>query len=109
MHSLLSCAVAVAMTSPGLAPVPADGNADVKVMVARLVERLKQRPPAKPPQAGEKALYLLDIEKSGTALILSAADPEWRRTYMGSVSWSADGGRILFEATPGFNQWSRTR
>lgn len=109
MHSLLAFTIGVGITGPGLAPVPAKGNPAVAEAVARFVSRLKQRPPAKLPKQGGKGLYLLDIEKGGATLILGSADPGWPRSYVGGVSWSADGRWVLFDATPGFGQWSRTR
>jgi Tol biopolymer transport system component len=75
-------------------------------MVARLVEHLK-RHPVEPKESPDRVgLYLMDLTNGDATLL--ADQPVPGLTHCGSATWSHDGRRILFDATPG-TQWSLTR
>jgi len=52
-----------------------------------------------PAPDSELAIFLLDVERGTTRLVADKVSTDL--TYCGSPSWSADGRRILFDATPG--------
>jgi Tol biopolymer transport system component len=58
-------------------------------------------------QPEELALYAINVENGEVEQI--TAEPLPGHTYCGSPSWSPDGRRILFDATPPDLNWSRTR
>jgi Tol biopolymer transport system component len=73
--------------------------------VGRLVEQF-ERHPVRPRDAADRAgLYLMDLADGDITLI--ADQPEPGLTHCGSPTWSHDGRRILFDATPG-TQWTVT-
>jgi hypothetical protein len=67
--------------------------------VARLVEQLRKHPAR--PSAGKAqiGLYLIDVTGKGATLV--ANEPAPQLDQCGSPSWSHDGRRIVFDATPG--------
>ena len=67
--------------------------------VARLVEQLRRHPARPSATAGQVGLYLIDAEGGAATLIANEPDP--RVNQCGSPSWSHDGRRIVFDATPG--------
>ncbi len=74
--------------------------------VAQLADQLK-RHPVEPKKAPYRfALYLLDVNNDEVTLI--ADQPAPGLTHCGSPTWSYDGRRILYDATPG-TEWSLTR
>jgi Tol biopolymer transport system component len=74
--------------------------------VARLVEQIR-RHPVQPKEAPDRwALYMIDLATGEESLV--ADQPGQGLTHCGSPAWSQDGGRILFDATPG-TDWSLTR
>lgn len=62
--------------------------------------------PAAAAQDERLALYAISVENGEVEQI--AAEPLPGHTYCGSPSWSPDGRRILFDATPADLNWSRT-
>jgi Tol biopolymer transport system component len=73
--------------------------------VARLVEQLR-RHPVRPKAAPDRhALYMIDLTNGKVTLIADQPGPNL--THCGSSTWSHDGRRILFDATPG-TQWALT-
>ncbi len=78
---------------------------DVSKNVDNVARALKQSPPAslKP---DSRPLYLLDVEHGSTTVLVQQAAPDL--TYCGTPSWSADGRRIFFDASPG-TEWDKTR
>jgi Tol biopolymer transport system component len=67
--------------------------------VARLVEQLRRHPARPSATAGQVGLYLIAAEGGAATLIANEPDP--RVNQCGSPSWSHDGRRIVFDATPG--------
>ncbi len=67
--------------------------------VARLIEQLRRHPARPSATAGQVGLYLIDAEGGAATLIANEPDP--RVNQCGSPSWSHDGRRIVFDATPG--------
>jgi len=96
---------------PGAATEAATQFADVlkqqpALTVARLAEQLK-RHPVQPKAAPDRVgLYMMDVTNGEVTLI--ADQPAAGLTQSGSPVWSHDGGRILFDATPG-TEWSLSR
>ena len=82
------------------ARTPAAGKA-----AERLADLLKRSPARPTKQAGRNGLYLMDVGRGGVTLI--ADEPAPGLTHCGSARWSADGARILYDATPG-NRWDQT-
>jgi RNA polymerase sigma factor (sigma-70 family) len=78
---------------------------DISRVVDHLVGALKQRPPRRS-TAPDLGLFLAGVAEGEVTLITD--EPNRGLTYCGSPSWSADGRRILFDATPG-QTWNRTR
>ncbi len=92
---------------PVVPSLPKSKGADEAVArsVGRLVEQL-ERHPVRPKDAPDRAgLYLMDLADGDITLI--ADQPEPGLTHCGSSTWSHDGRRILFDATPG-TQWTVT-
>ena len=74
--------------------------------VARLVEQLKRHPIEPKAAADRAAIYLMDLANGEVTLI--ADQPAPGITQCGSPTWSNDGRRILYDATPG-TQFTVTR
>ena len=74
--------------------------------VARLVEHLKRHPVQAKAAPDRVGLYLMDVTNGSVTLI--ADQPTPGLTHCGSSTWSHDGRRILFDATPR-SQWSLSR
>jgi hypothetical protein len=74
--------------------------------VTRLAEQLK-RHPVEPSESPDRVgLYMLDLRNGEVTLIADRPGPGLTRC--GSPTWSNDGRRILFDATPG-TEWNLTR
>jgi Tol biopolymer transport system component len=82
-----------------LAPPPAE-------FAAQLVDQFKRHPVEPAPARGRIALYVMDVTSGELTLI--ADQPAPGLTHCGSATWSHDGRRILFDATPG-TQYGRSR
>ncbi len=67
--------------------------------VARLVEQLQKHPARPSARKAQVGLYLIDAAGGPTTLI--ANEPAPQLDQCGSPSWSHDGRRIVFDATPG--------
>jgi RNA polymerase sigma factor (sigma-70 family) len=75
--------------------------------VGRLAGVLKRYEPRRTPADPDRyRVYMLDLIAGGTTVI--ADEPVLGLLASGSPSWSHDGSRIVFDATPG-TDWSRTR
>ncbi len=102
--------LSILLTAPG--PAPAQAPTAKKTddtparAVGRLVEQLERHPVAPKDAPDRVGLYLLDLADGGITLI--ADQPATGLTQCGSSTWSHDGRRILFDATPG-TQWDLTR
>jgi Tol biopolymer transport system component len=90
---------------PKVSASRSEGNQEAAARaVDRLVEQL-QRHPVQPRPAADRrspdryAIYLMDVVKGETRLIVDEPAPGLVRC--GSPAWSNDGRRILFDATPG--------
>lgn len=83
-----------------------DGAADVSGAVDRMAEQIKRGPVDRTPEQDWSSLFLLDVASGEATLITD--EPDRGLTYCGSPRWSADGRRLLFDATPGTN-WRQTR
>lgn len=81
-----------------------------RVAVASAVDRLVDRIRIATVQreVGENTLGLFMIDAAGKEVLCVAGQVDAERGYCGSPSWTADGSRILFDATPG-KQWERSR
>src|SRR5262249_34490366 len=73
--------------------------------VGRLVEQLERHPVPPKDDPERVGLYLMDPTDGRVTLI--ADQPAPGLTQCGSSTWSHDGRRILFDATPG-TQWALT-
>ena len=100
--TLLALATALAAPAPTLAGGPSEA---VVKAAGRLAEQLKRNPATPSKAASRNGLYLLDVEKGGVTLI--AEEPAPGLAHCGSARWSGDGGRIMFDATPG-NRWNQS-
>lgn len=105
-------AVTVHLTSLSLEEAQDDGAVELgsaenlSSAVGRTVDVLGQ-PPVQGVVAGERlALYVIDVITGEVTLV--ADEPNRGFTYCGSPSWSNDGQRIVFDATPG-TVWHKTR
>ncbi len=88
------------------APKPKDDKEPPEKAVSRLVEQLRLHP-ARPSTAEKRyALYLIDLATGELTLVADQPDPGL--TYCGSATWSHDGRRIAFDATP-WTEWSLSR
>jgi Tol biopolymer transport system component len=74
--------------------------------VRQLVDAIKRAVQDKVPDADERLeLFLIDVLNSDVKSV--AREPLPGHHHCGSPSWSDDGGRIIFDATPG-RSWSKT-
>jgi RNA polymerase sigma factor (sigma-70 family) len=74
--------------------------------VGQLAGALKRYQPPRRTGKGEGTqVYMVDLVAGGTTMISDESVPG--RNSSGSPTWSADGSRILFDATPG-NDWHKT-
>jgi Tol biopolymer transport system component len=113
LSTLLAAPISTPAQAPGpeqpanpSLPQPKESGEIPARAVARLVEAI-ERHPVQPKEAPDRVgLYLLDLADGGVTLI--ADQPAPGLTQCGSPTWSHDGRRILFDATPG-TQWSLTR
>jgi RNA polymerase sigma factor (sigma-70 family) len=64
------------------------------------------QPPRSPTDRDRYRVYILDLVDGGTTLIADESVPGL--TCSGSPTWSHNGSRIVFDASPG-SDWSRTR
>lgn len=104
---LAAAAVAVALPpSPRARGAVKDDASDVSGAVDRMTEQIKRGPVHRTPEQDRSSLFLLDVASGEATLITD--EPDRGLTYCGSPRWSADGRRILFDATPG-TDWRRTR
>ena len=67
--------------------------------VGQLVEQLRRHPPKPTTGADRIGLYMIDVTNGDLTLIADQPDPGF--TQCGSPTWSNDGRRILYDATPG--------
>jgi hypothetical protein len=87
-------------------PKPKDTENTPARAVGRLVEQLERHPVAPKDDPERVGLYLMDLADGSITLI--ADQPAPGLTQCGSSTWSHDGRRILFDATPG-TRWNLTR
>jgi Tol biopolymer transport system component len=87
------------------APAEKNPNAQITATVAHLADRLKASPIKPTTAVGRVGLYLIDL--STGELVLIADQPDSGLTHCGSPTWSHDGRRILYDATPG-TEWTVT-
>lgn len=73
--------------------------------VDRLVDRIRNTTVER--RAGDDTLGLFMIDAAGKEVLRVAGQVDAERGYCGSPNWTADGSRILFDATPG-KQWDRS-
>ncbi len=66
--------------------------------VSRLVEQIKKHAVKPTTAAGRLGLYMIDVESGEVTLIADQPDPGLVRC--GSVEWSHDGKRIIFDVMP---------
>jgi len=83
------------------------GDDELSASVRKAIESLSQRPVSATPAEDRLALYAIEIDTGKTTLV--ANEPRGELTYIGSPSWSSDGQRILFDATPSGKDWRKTR
>ena len=83
-----------------------DGQAPGEA-VKQLVEQLRRYPARPSPEARQVGLFLIDAE--GGAPTLIANEPDRWLIQCASPSWSHDGKKILFDATPGTVDFSLSR
>jgi Tol biopolymer transport system component len=74
--------------------------------VQHLADQLKKH--QGPPAAGKDGLsvFMIDLAQGSTTLV--AAELDQKRSYCGSPSWSSDGQRICFDASPAYDKWDQT-
>lgn len=94
---------AVEKAQPGTAVAPEDKAAakDIRTLVREVAAVLKKSPIRRVAGQDTLGLYLMDLKTSDVTLI--AGEPDAGRGYCGTPSWSKDGGRILFDASPGMD------
>ncbi len=73
---------------------------------APLAQILADKPTIRPHGTFRYRLFLMDLETGKASPIVD--EPGQGYTYCGSPSWSSDGRRIVFDATPE-SEWSRSR
>ena len=80
---------------------------DPSKSVTLLVEQLIQAPVKPSLAAGRVGLYIIDSAGGDATLI--ASEPEAWLCQCGSPTWSRDGRKIAFDATPGGAEFSKSR
>ncbi len=94
---------------PDQSASPTASEAEVADAVQGTVKLLKRRTmPDADAEGKESLLDLFAIDVTSGEVVVVAKRPQPELTYCGTPSWSRDGGKILFDATPG-KVWSRTR
>ena len=73
----------------------------------QLAIQLQKFPASREKKTEYVALFMLDSVTNQVTQI--AAEPEPGYLYCGSSEWSSDGQRILFDALPTENEWSKTQ
>ena len=87
-------------------PAPAGADPRVTEGVDRLVEGLRRAPLLRPDGSDRFQLFVADVETGEATAIVD--EPEKGRSHCGSPSWSVDGRRLLFDATP-LDLWQLSR
>ncbi|MEZ6147195.1 MAG: hypothetical protein R3B91_17595 [Planctomycetaceae bacterium] len=100
----LVCAIAIilAVTSSVRADEPLTQE-QVSQNVANVVERIRSFEPVEQVNDNQMDIYLLDLESGNIEVAFD--DPNLE---LGTPFWSADGLKIMFDATPG-RKWNQTQ
>ena len=91
--------------SGGVQPVPSEVHPAVPALgvsraVSSLVARLRQNPGRSVALESERfGLFMIDLERGDLTNV--ADEPARGLYYLGSPSWSSDGLRLIFDASPG--------